>query len=88
MNAEHLGYIAGVITTVSFIPQVVRVYKNKSGKDVSLIMVMMLSLGTLLWLVYGLMVNGLPIIIANAVTFSLVLVILILKIYYWKKYPR
>jgi len=82
MTAEHLGFIAGIITTASFVPQVWRTWKSKSGRDVSSAMLLMLSSGTLLWLVYGVMVSGLPIIVANAVTFTLVVVIFVLKIYF------
>lgn len=80
--AEYLGFLAGIVTTVSFVPQVVRVYQNKSGRDVSLWMVLLLSAGTFLWLLYGLMLGSFPIILANAVTFALVVVISILKLHY------
>jgi len=79
---EYLGFIAGFITTVSFIPQVLRVYRNKSGRDVSLWMVVLLSAGTFLWLIYGVLTHAAPIVAANAVTFSLVVVICVLKLYY------
>lgn len=82
MSAEHLGFIAGAITTISFVPQVIRVYRNKSGRDVSAWMMLLLAAGTLLWLIYGIMIGGVPIIAANAVTFTLVVVIFILKLYY------
>lgn len=88
MTAEHLGFIAGLITTASFVPQVVRTWRSKSGKDVSAAMLLMLSSGTLLWLIYGIMIGGVPIVIANAVTFTLVMMIFVLKVYYWKKKPR
>ena len=82
MTAENLGFIAGTITTISFVPQVIRVYRNKSGRDVSAWMMLLLATGTLLWLIYGIMIGGVPIIAANAVTFMLVVVIFILKLYY------
>ena len=82
MNAENLGFIAGAITTISFVPQVIRTYKNKSGRDISAWMMLMLSSGTMLWMIYGIWVRGVPIIAANAVTFALVVVIFVLKIYY------
>lgn len=88
MSAEHLGFIAGLITTASFLPQVWRTWHSKSGKDVSAAMLLMLSSGTLLWLIYGIMIGGVPIVIANAVTFTLVMMIFVLKVYYWKKKPR
>lgn len=85
MTAEHLGFIAGTITTLSFVPQVIRVYKNKSGRDVSAWMMFLLATGTMLWLIYGIMIGGVPIIAANAVTFALVVAIFILKLYYARR---
>jgi MtN3 and saliva related transmembrane protein len=85
VNAEHLGFIAGTITTLSFVPQVIRTYKNKSGQDISAWMMLLLATGTMLWLIYGLLIGGVPIVAANAVTFALVVVIFILKIYYARR---
>ncbi len=82
---EYLGFVAGFVTTISFVPQVLRVYRNKSGRDISLWMVLLLSSGTFLWLIYGLQLKSLPIVAANAVTFMLVVLIFILKIYYASK---
>lgn len=79
---DYLGFLAGFTTTVSFLPQVIKVYRTKSGQNISFWMVLLLSCGTFLWLVYGLILHSMPIVIANAVTFSLVVVIFILKIYY------
>ncbi|MFZ5628047.1 MAG: SemiSWEET transporter [Spirochaetota bacterium] len=82
METDFLGFIAGMITTVSFVPQVVRIYRIKSGRDISLWMMLLFALGISLWLIYGLLLASLPIILANSVTLLLVLAILILKIYY------
>ena len=82
---ELLGVIAGTLTTISFLPQLVKIVKNKSAKDVSLLMFLMFTLGILLWLVYGILTLTLAIIIANSVTIILALSILILKIKYDRK---
>jgi MtN3 and saliva related transmembrane protein len=82
---ELLGVIAGTLTTVSFLPQLVKIVKNKSAKDVSLLMFLIFTLGILLWLVYGILTLTLAIIIANSVTIILALSILILKIKYDSK---
>jgi MtN3 and saliva related transmembrane protein len=82
---ELLGIIAGTLTTVSFLPQLVKIVKNKSAKDVSLLMFLIFTLGILLWLVYGILTLTLAIIIANSVTIILALSILILKIKYDSK---
>jgi MtN3 and saliva related transmembrane protein len=82
METDILGFLAGVITTISFVPQVVRTYRNKSGRDISLWMMLLFALGITLWLIYGLLLMSLPIILANAVTLVLVMAILVLKLYY------
>jgi MtN3 and saliva related transmembrane protein len=82
---ELLGIIAGTLTTISFLPQLVKIVKNKSAKDVSLLMFLIFTLGIFLWLVYGILTLTLAIIIANSVTIILALSILILKIKYDRK---
>jgi len=77
-----LGYIAGTLTTVAFIPQLVKVWKTRRTRDISLIMFAVISSGIFLWLIYGLLINSLPIIAANLVTFIIALTILIFKIKY------
>jgi MtN3 and saliva related transmembrane protein len=74
------GYLAAACTTISFIPQAVKVYKTKSAKDISLGMFSLMTAGVLFWLIYGIMINSLPIIAANAVTLFLSLYILMMKI--------
>ncbi len=85
MTAEQVGFIAGTITTLSFVPQVIRVYKTKSGRDISAWMMLLLASGTMLWLIYGILIGGVPIVAANAVTFTLVVIIFILKLYYARR---
>lgn len=77
---ELIGLMAAILTTASFIPQVYKVYKTKSVKDISLWMFLLFTLGVLLWLVYGLIISNLPIIIANFFTFIMALYILLAKI--------
>ncbi len=76
---ELIGMMAGTLTTICFIPQVIKVIKTNDTKSISLWMYISFSVGISLWLVYGLLISSLPIIIANAVTLPLALVIL------WKK---
>lgn len=66
-----LGLLAGTLTTIAFLPQVIRVWKSKSTKDLSLVMLGTFTTGVFCWLIYGLMIDSLPIILANAVTFLL-----------------
>lgn len=77
-----LGLFAGILTTCSFIPQVIKVIKTKSTKDISLWMFIMFSTGVFCWLSYGFLINDLPVIAANAITFVLTIIILYYKIKY------
>jgi MtN3 and saliva related transmembrane protein len=77
-----VGYIAGALTTLSFIPQVVRAWKLKETRDLSLAMLVLFAAGILLWTCYGIWTGSLPIIAANVITFVLVLVLLGLKLRY------
>ena len=81
---ETLGYIAGILTTLAFVPQVLQIYKTKSVKDVSLSMFLIFTAGVSMWLVYGIKVHALPVIAANAITLILSLVILFFKFKYRK----
>ena len=74
------GYLAAVLTTVSFVPQLIRVWRLRSARDISLTMFTVFSLGVFLWLVYGISLHSIPIILANGLTLALSLTILILKL--------
>jgi MtN3 and saliva related transmembrane protein len=78
---ETLGYIAGILTTVAFVPQVMQIYRTKSAKDVSLAMFLLFTVGVALWLAYGIMTHSFPVVVANTVTLMLSFVILYFK---WK----
>ena len=77
-----LGYLAGFLTTISFIPQVVKIWRTKSVHDISYGMFAIFSLGVGLWLIYGIIIGATPVIIANAITLVLSVTILILKFHY------
>lgn len=77
-----VGTIAAVCTTVSFLPQVVKIYRTKHTSDLSLPMYVIFSFGVLMWLCYGFITNSLPIILANAITLILAIYILAAKIKY------
>lgn len=79
---DLLGWLAAILTTVAFLPQLLKTWRSKSAKDVSLVMMITFSSGVFLWLVYGLAIQALPVVIANLVTLILALLILILKIKY------
>ena len=75
-----LGLIAGVFTTAAFVPQVIKIWKSKNARDISLGMFVIFSTGVLLWLFYGIQIGAMPIVIANAITLGLSLTILVFKI--------
>ena len=77
---KYIGFFAAFCTTFAFLPQAIKVYKTKSTKDISLYMFLIFTVGVLSWLIYGLIINDLPVILANAVTLILSFFILIYKI--------
>lgn len=81
MSSESiLGYIAAVLTTVSFLPQVTHIYKTRDTSAISLSMYLMFSIGVFLWFIYGALIHAWPMVIANGITLLLALTILFLKI--------
>ncbi|MFL2595991.1 MAG: SemiSWEET family sugar transporter [Flavobacteriaceae bacterium] len=74
---EIIGFIAAVCTTFAFLPQVIKVWKTKQTKDLSLRMYTIMFIGICLWFVYGLRINSLSIVLANIVTGILVFTILV-----------
>jgi MtN3 and saliva related transmembrane protein len=81
-SIELIGYLAATLTTAAFLPQVVQVWQSKSTKDLSLPTLLSFIAGVSMWLIYGLLLNSSPIIVANAVTLVLNLVILRFKLKY------
>lgn len=77
-----LGLVAGTLTTIAFLPQLMKTWKTKSAKDVSIEMLIVFSIGVFLWLIYGIYLQALPIILANSLTLIFNLIILGLKIRY------
>ena len=77
---EILGAVAGTLTTVAFLPQVVRIWRRRSARDLSLAWIVTFTSGVALWLAYGIALASRPILIANAVTLGLMLLILYFKL--------
>ncbi|OGC24962.1 hypothetical protein A3J90_07265 [candidate division WOR-1 bacterium RIFOXYC2_FULL_37_10] len=77
-----IGITAAVLTTVAFLPQVFKVYQTKHTKDISLVMYIIFIFGLILWTVYGVLLNSLPVILANSFTLILCFYIIFLKIKY------
>ncbi|MCX6742084.1 MAG: SemiSWEET transporter [Candidatus Pacearchaeota archaeon] len=77
-----LGLFAAFGTTIAFLPQAIKSIKSKKTNDVSLGMYSVYVIGIFLWLSYGILIKNLPIILANAITFILTLIVLVLKLKY------
>lgn len=74
------GYTAAFCTTISFLPQAIKTIKTKDTSGISLYMYVIFTTGTVLWFLYGLFTNNLPVLIANAITAVLSIIILFYKI--------
>ena len=85
LNIEFFGYFAAILTTLAFLPQLIKTLKTKKAEDVSSITLIMFLTGVLSWIIYGYKISSTPILIANVVTFILNLLILIFKITFSKK---
>jgi MtN3 and saliva related transmembrane protein len=77
-----LGFSAGTLTTIAFIPQVHKAWRSKRCDDLSWGMLITFSAGVALWLAYGVLLLAMPIIVANAVTLALLITIACLKVRY------
>ncbi|HYG03790.1 MAG TPA: SemiSWEET transporter [Chryseosolibacter sp.] len=77
---QLLGLAAGSLTTAAFFPQVLKTWKSRSAKDLSLGMFSLFSVGVLLWLIYGFVVKDIPVIAANSITLMLASTLLFFKL--------
>ena len=77
---EILGFTAALLTTISFLPQAIKVWKTRSAEDLSLAMFLLFTIGVFLWLIYGIMLNNYPVIISNSFTLVFALSILAFKV--------
>ena len=79
-TAQWVGLVAGLLTTIAFVPQVLKIWRTRSAKDISLRAYVAFSIGVALWLVYGILKQEPPIILWNAVTLVLALAIVAMKL--------
>lgn len=77
-----IGIVAALCTTIAFVPQVVKIYRTKHTKDLSLAMYVVFSVGVLLWMFFGILTRTWPIIIANALVFVMCGYVLFMKLKY------
>ena len=81
---DLFGFLAALLTTIAFLPQLLKTWQTKSADDVSLIMLILFIIGLICWIIYGSKIHSTPILIANIITFIFNFSILILKITYSK----
>lgn len=77
---KTIGYLAGIITTLAFVPQVVRSWRTRSAGDLSLTWLVAFSTGVGLWLLYGILLREPPIIVANSMTLTLAMILLWIRV--------
>ncbi len=81
-EAEVVGLMAGTLTTLAFVPQVLKAWRTRSVTDLSLGTFTMFASGVFLWLIYGLAIGSLSIILANVVTFVLAMALVLMKLFF------
>jgi MtN3 and saliva related transmembrane protein len=81
-TAEAIGYLAAVLTTISFVPQAWHTFRTRDVSGISLGMYSVFAVGVALWLAYGVLLWAWPIVVANAITLALAIAILAMKIRY------
>ena len=79
---EAIGYLAAILTTASFVPQALHIWRTRDARAISLGMYAVFSTGVALWLAYGILVGSWPVLLANLVTLAFALSILYMKIRY------
>ena len=85
ISSAVVGYIAGTLTTASFLPQVLQSFRSRSCRDLSFAMLFVMGTGTALWTLYGVMLRRLPIILPNVVSVCLIASLIVMKAVY---HPR
>ncbi|KZK73799.1 MAG: hypothetical protein A3K90_00945 [Pelodictyon luteolum] len=81
-QTEYIGYAAGIITTLALFPQALKILSTRHTRDISLIWALAMNAGIILWLLYGIAQNDLPMIAANGCSLILLMIILLLKLRY------
>lgn len=77
-----IGSVAGTLTTISMVPQIVKIWKTKHTQDISMGYFLILGIGVFLWVIYGFLLTEPPIYIANIITLSFVVSIIFFKLKY------
>lgn len=77
-----IGFLAGILTTLAYLPQAMRSWKTKKTEDISLPMYCMMATGVSLWIIYGFLLSSVPLVVANGFSLVVILSVLFLKIRY------
>jgi len=77
---QILGLAAGTITSITFLPQVIQIWKTKSAKDLSMVMLLLLIVGVSMWLSYGILIKDAAIIYTNSMVLAMSFIMLIFKL--------
>ena len=85
MKVDIIGYTAACFTTFSLLPQIVRMWRLKEAKDVSLFMPLMVTIGSVLWTVYGFVIASPPIIAANGIALIIAVITVLFVVRYRRK---
>jgi MtN3 and saliva related transmembrane protein len=82
MESQIIGILAALLTTFGFVPQIIKMIRTKSVKDVSIITFIQMGLGTFLWTIYGIYLRDLIIIIANSIAFMTLVMAIVFYFHY------
>jgi len=82
VTATHLGLVAGLLTSIAVVPQVMRTWRTKHARDLSIWQPLLLVAGMLLWLIYGIMIGDTPLIAANSFSLLCYFLLIGMKLVY------
>lgn len=85
MTASTIGFIAGILTSVAAIPQVIKTLKTRHVRDISIWQPLLLAFGVALWMIYGILIKDLPLILANITPLICNIVLTLMKVVYGKE---
>lgn len=88
MNATMIGLIAGFLTSVASVPQVIKTYKSRHARDLSIWQPLLLSVGVALWLIYGMLIRDIPLILANVTPLVCNLALTVMKLKFRPNDPQ
>jgi MtN3 and saliva related transmembrane protein len=77
---DYVGFIGGVFSSISFLPQVIKLWKTRSAKDLSMMTLLFLIVNVCTWLTYGVLIHAWPLIVTNAIVLSMVLLMVYFKL--------